>query len=116
MPIPTTSIWFLSPKTAFKWPLRSEADPARGTYAARIQRFRHSGKAAPLPPVITYSQEELLEQYSAKRNWKLDLAPGWIERAPIEIGTFKDNSFKPARELCGSLRPEDPALFPRAYE
>ena len=45
--------------------------------------FAIPAKFPSLSPVILFDQEELLEQYSAGRNWKLALPPGWIELAPF---------------------------------
>lgn len=45
--------------------------------------FAIPAKFPSLSPAILFDQEELLEQYCARRTWKLALPPSWIEQAPF---------------------------------
>lgn len=64
--------------TAFDPKLAQRSEPMLRAF----RDFAIPSKLPSLPPIILYHQEELLKQYSAKRNWKLEPAFGWVERAP----------------------------------
>lgn len=61
--------------TAFDPKLAQHAEPmlrAFSDFAIPVQFL-------PLSPFIPYNQEERQEQYSDRRNWKLEPASGWRE-------------------------------------
>lgn len=45
------------------------------------------------PPIVIGDQEDLTEKYAAKRNWKLELPPGWIEMAPLMKASCLDGGY-----------------------